>query len=371
MWPHAIAAVLVLFGAVVASAPASAHSTSTTFLAIDATDDAPRLQWDISLLDLQWTIDLDVDGDGAITWSEVQTRRGPIERFALDHLQLRRGDQPCVIRAARFEPITREEDPHVSLGLAASCEAVGALEVRSTLFFVDDEAQRVLLQVRRGAQVTNTVLSPRSPSWTEPATPSAWREFGRFVWQGAWHVWIGYDHLAFIALLLLPAVLRPGGRAWVNAGSARSVLFEVLKIVTVFTLAHSITLALAVTGALVLPSRPVELVIAASIVIAGLMNLRPQWSRARVAVAGAFGLVHGLGFANALSELGSSGVRLLPLLGGFNVGVELAQLAVVLALLPVLLMWRRSGLYATRVMPAASLAIGLIGAFWFVQRLGA
>src|SRR5262249_40427319 len=155
--------------------------------------------------------------------------------------------------------------------------------------------------------------------------PSMAATFATFAGQGLWHVWIGYDHLAFLLLLLLPGVLRAvstGG--WQAVPAFRETAPDLFRIITAFTLAHSFTLALAATGTVQTRVRPVEVAIAASIVIAGILNLFPSAARARLALAFGFGLVHGFGFANALAELGARGARLVPTLAGFNMGVELA-----------------------------------------------
>jgi hypothetical protein len=194
--------------------------------------------------------------------------------------------------------------------------------------------------------------------------------FGTFVGQGLWHVWIGYDHLAFLLLLLLPGVLRSSGGGWQGTRNVRETARDLLRIITAFTLAHSVTLALAATGTVRVPVRPVEMAIALSIVIAGLLNLFPRAARARLALAFGFGLIHGFGFANALAELGSTGARLVPTLAGFNIGVELAQISLVVLVLPALLRARHSGFYAWRFMPAASLAAAMAGAAWLAARAG-
>jgi hypothetical protein len=134
--------------------------------------------------------------------------------------------------------------------------------------------------------------------------------------------------------------------------------------------AHSITLALATTGTVHIPVRPIEIAIALSIIIAGLLNLFPKAGRARLGLAFGFGLIHGFGFANALAELGTHGARLIPTLAGFNVGVELAQISLVALVLPFLLRARNSMFYAWRFMPAASLAAAMAGAAWVAARVG-
>jgi ABC-type Mn2+/Zn2+ transport system permease subunit len=133
--------------------------------------------------------------------------------------------------------------------------------------------------------------------------------------------------------------------------------------------AHSITLALAITGVARLPTQPIELAIAASIAVAAAINLMPRLSRARLPLAFGFGLVHGFGFANALSDLDAQGSGLLPLLAGFNIGVEIAQLAIVALVLPVIYAVRRTRWYASGVLPLGSCALGAAGVVWLIQRL--
>jgi hypothetical protein len=140
-------------------------------------------------------------------------------------------------------------------------------------------------------------------------------------------------------------------------------------VVTAFTVAHSTTLALSVTGTVRLPAQPVEIAIAASIAVAGAINLLPRLSRARLWLASGFGLVHGFGFANVLSEVDTQGTSLLPLLGGFNIGVEIAQLAIVSVVLPLIYLSRASRWYATGVMPLSSCALGAAGLVWMIQRI--
>ena len=154
--------------------------------------------------------------------------------------------------------------------------------------------------------------------------------FATFVGQGLWHVWIGYDHLAFLLLLLLPSVLRSTGNAGASTGSFRETARDLLESSPPSRWRTPSPSALAATGTVHVPVRPIEIAIALSIVIAGLLNLFPRAARARLALAFGFGLIHGFGFANALAELGTQGARLVPTLAGFNVGVELAQLTLVL-----------------------------------------
>jgi hypothetical protein len=237
------------------------------------------------------------------------------------------------------------------------------------LFMADDASQRVLLSAQRGDERLTGVLSPADPQWIEPAKASAWDSFARFVGEGVWHVLIGYDHIAFVLLLLLPSVMRPVDGKWQGASRLSQVARDMVTIITAFTVAHSITLALAVTGTVRLPIQPIEIAIAASIAVAAGINLLPRLSKLRLPLAFGFGLVHGFGFANALSEIDAAGNSLLPLLAGFNLGVEIAQLGIVALVLPVIYAMRATRWYAGAVLPLGSCALGMAGVVWLIQRV--
>ena len=283
-------------------------------------------------------------------------------------------NRPCCARlqwrvAARHARSERAGQNHLSIALSAACPKSGLLTVSGSLFMTGDASQRVLISSTRGKQQFAGVISPDSPGWTEPARVSAWDSFVRFVGEGVWHVLIGYDHIAFVLLLLLPSVLRPVNGQWQGAQRLSQVARDIFTIITAFTLAHSTTLALAVTGLVRLPTQPIEVAIAASIAMAGGLNLLPRLSRLRLPLAFGFGFVHGFGFANALSEIDAAGTTLLPLLAGFNIGVEIAQLAIVAVVLPAIYLARGTRWYASGVMPLGSCALGAAGVVWLLQRL--
>ena len=173
-----------------------------------------------------------------------------------------------------------------------------------------------------------------------------------FVRLGVEHILSGWDHLLFLLGLLLPG----GG------------LLALLKIVTAFTIAHSVTLSLAVLDVVVVPDRAVEAVIALSIAAVAAENifLRPSVTR-RWMVSFAFGLVHGVGFSSALREIGLPSDGLVLALFGFNAGVELGQALVVAVALPALLLLRRQG-WERRMIRVSSMAILLVGLLLFVER---
>jgi hypothetical protein len=210
-----------------------------------------------------------------------------------------------------------------------------------------------------------------------PDAEAAPSSFLGFVREGIHHILIGYDHILFLLSLLLPAVWIRSAVAdprtgftrtrWIPSDNLRLALANVLKVVTAFTVAHSITLALSVFDIVNPPSRWVESVIAASVVLAALNNIRPVISEARWKLTFVFGLVHGFGFASALKDAGLAKGALAGPLVGFNLGVEIGQLCIVALVLP--LAWSLRGTRTYRgAFAAGSLAIAAVAGIWLVQR---
>lgn len=363
--PIALLAWLVVFAAV----PAAAHVTGTSHLVATPTESGDvALQWDIELEELRWNVLLDRDGDGLITAGEIDESRADLGAALPRQIAVKRGGTPCTVEYLNATRSTRDEHDMVSSSLVARCAGSGRLTIGGPLYLLGP-TQSVLLEVRRGDEAARSVLNVAVPQWQEREVASAWAEFGRFLVEGIWHVAIGYDHIAFILLLLLPSVLRPLGRHWHGAESLPQVARDLFTIVTAFTLAHSATLALAATDTVSLPTKPIEIAIALSIIAAAALNLMPHLARFRLPLAFGFGLVHGFGFANVLGELDTHGAGLAPLLAGFNIGVELAQLAIVALVLPLIFFARGKRWYAGGVLPLGSCALGAAGLVWLVQRL--
>ncbi len=217
--------------------------------------------------------------------------------------------------------------------LTIDCARRGAtLALDYELFFARDPQHRGLLRAP-DADGEHLEVFSAARRHLELALPEARRARGhllRAIREGVHHIWTGYDHMLFLIALLLPAVLRREERAAGSPSlSLRASVIEVLKIVTAFTAAHSVTLSLAALGFLSLPSRLVESAIAASVVLAALNNLVPVVRADRWLAAFALGLLHGFGFSATLTDLGLSRAALLPTLIGFNLGVEIGQAAVV------------------------------------------
>jgi HupE / UreJ protein len=353
-------AILPLIGVV-----AQAHSVGTSYLHIDQASGkaSPQATVELSLRDLEFAIGLDSNHDTRITWAEVLAGRTALTAYIGNRLILRRGEQSCGSSVTDLLINQHADGPYAVLMMTLTCPASGQLSMQSNLLFDIDDSHRTLLNFNTPHSQLVSVLTSATRSWSEPiGATGGWSALGRFIEQGIWHIWTGFDHLAFLLLLLLP-LMRP------QTDSKRQTMIKALRIVTAFTLAHSITLACAAFKYISLPSRWVEAAIAASIVMTGLMNLWPRTARFGVVMAFGFGLIHGLGFAAALAELTANArSRILPLIG-FNLGVELGQLVVVAAFLPLLLLGRNAILLRQRGVAAGSLSVSVLGMIWLAQRI--
>jgi hypothetical protein len=342
---------------------AHAHESSLAFLLLHVDGQRVEGRWDIAVRDLEDAVGLDQNGDAAITWAEFEARRSAVLDYAGARLRLAAGGRPCAPRLSQHSLDRHGNAPYAVLELVADCGApVTSLTIDYTLLFDIDPTHRALLELSSAGRTTTAVLSRDRATQTQAlAALSLWAGLERFIVEGIGHIWSGYDHLLFLSLLLLPAVLRPA------ASDRWKTVVSIVRVVTAFTLAHSVTLALAVYGLITAPPRLVEAVIAASIVVAGLLNLVPRAKQMGAALAFGFGLVHGLGFANALQGLGT-GSRLVSL-AGFNVGVEVGQLTVVAIAVPLLFALRRPEPLRLPALNTLSLVCAGIGSVWLVQRV--
>lgn len=361
--------------ALLLSTGAWAHKPSDSYLTLRAAQDSGDIavRWDIALRDLDYVLQLDRDGNGELSWGEVRQREADIVSLASNRLALSAEEAACPLMA--FQPLMLDkhsDGTYAVLQMNARCAgAVRNLKARYSLFFDVDPTHRGLVQwVAPGsASGQALIFGTESAEQSLALLPAgAWQTLSQYLIDGVWHIWIGYDHILFLLALLLPAVLvRREGR-WEPAPQLGGAVKEVFKVVTAFTLAHSITLSLAALEVITLPSRWVESAIAASVIVAALSNLRGGESR-RWVMAFVFGLIHGFGFASVLADLGLPKDALVLALVGFNVGVELGQLAIVAVFLPLAFSLRGTRFYRVGVLKGGSVLVAMLAAWWLVQRL--
>jgi hypothetical protein len=371
-WLHFIPLRLVILCALLAGVPrAWAHKPSDSYLTLWVEADRINAQWDIALRDLDIVIGLDENYDGAITWGELQNRQKEVDAYALERLGIRVDGIVCAPRVTKHEVASHVDGAYTVIHFTLDGLAPPqTLEMNYRLFADVDPLHCGMTRVVQGEKTQTAIFSPANPTQKfDLASAIPAREFATFVRQGVWHIWIGFDHILFLVALLLPSVLRREGGRWVAEAGFRPVLINVVKIVTAFTLAHSITLSLAALEVIKAPSRVVESVIAASVVVAALNNLVPLFREKVWLVVFAFGLIHGFGFANVLTDLGLSKGSLALCVVGFNVGVELGQLSIVGVMLPVAFALREKWAYQKLALGGGSAAIIVVASAWMVERV--
>lgn len=347
---------------------ASAHRPSDAELQLRLEQQSLTAVLQLAVADVDRALDLDRDADRQLRWGEIRAAEARILTWLNTDMRAYAGRQHCPWSMAAPQLSDRLAEPHLWLALEAQCtgdEVPDRLEYQ--LLFALDPHHRGIARADLNGEQLQQILSPAQPALRLSATGSFSRWLS-FVRSGIHHIWIGYDHLLFLLSLLLPAVLQWRQGRWQAAPSALQACGHLLWVVTAFTLAHSLTLALATLDLVRLPIVWVERAIAASVVLAALNNIRPLISRRHALLAFGFGLLHGFGFAAVLAETGLTGGAILAPLLGFNIGVELGQLALVLAALPLLLWLRHRPVYQRWLMPGGSLLIAAIACLWVLER---
>jgi hypothetical protein len=348
---------------------AVAHQASTSYLQLRVDGKVVSGRWDIALRDLDYALGLDTDNDTALTWGEVRRQQARITAYALGHLALRADQDDCRLAVANLQIADHGDGRYASLALTGECpHEPSGLSLNYDLLFDVDALHRGLLNLDFRGSHSGLFAPEEHVLRFNAAGASGFTVFSQYFRAGVWHVWTGWDHMLFLAGLFLPAVLRRRGREWLPASSMKVALTDTGIMVTAFTLAHALTLTLAATGVFAPPTRWVESAVAATVLFAGLNNLVPMVYRGLFWLAGAFGLVHGAAIAGALIELGlPPGSRVWALLA-FNLGVEAAQVAVLLIVIPPSFLCRRSVYYRWGVLVPGSLFITIVGALWLTQR---
>jgi hypothetical protein len=376
-----------------------AHKASDAYLQLQSQGDSSTLRWDIALRDLDAMLDLDQNGDQKLSWGEVHVRLDDINAYALAHLQLQGGN--CRLLAARAPMLeSRVDGTYLSLAYQTSCALGDNLRVDYQLFREVDPTHRGLLRVDLGSgqapllksldpmagpvslplmkPLLKPLLQPQSGAQSQSqalseaglcAASDAAGANGGFFNDGMHHILIGYDHILFLLCLLLPSVMQRRDGAWRPVGRWHDAVWPMLTTVTMFTLGHSITLALAGLQWVSLSPRIIEPAIALTIIAAAVNNLYPFLEKRRAVFTFFFGLIHGFGFAAVLSELDLPTCSFLMALLRFNLGVEWGQLLVVAAALTVLGLVRHWRRYPAVVLRVGSWFAVTVAATWFIERV--
>jgi hypothetical protein len=351
---------------------AHAHVASNGFLTVTVTGGELAGSVELAVRDIELAVGVDSDRDGRVTWGELRAAQQQVTRYVKDHVAIAAHDNACRLSFQDIQVNDRVDGNYAWLPFSAHCPvAARELQIRYTMMAGFDPSHRGLLTLTAGEVTQSGVLGGTTAQTIFTVfSPSRWRSFADYFHAGVWHILSGIDHLLFLISLLLPAVLLRRNRHWEPVTGARPALISIFKVVTAFTVAHSLTLTLAALDIVKLPSRLTESVIAASIVVAALNNIVPIVTESRARIAFAFGLLHGFGFASVLADMGlPPGTRTISLLA-FNCGIEAGQMTVVLAIMPVVYGLRSGAFYRRIVMPWGSAMVAILAFVWLVQRVG-
>lgn len=285
--------------------------------------------WQISLISSQLTGDVPLR-DQSITVKMTPPRGAPLRKFALT-----------------YTLVTDKVATHNVLVFARSDFDGGTLQGHPEMIGALTQA-RATISVDRGQG-------------------SAWRGFLASVRLGMHHIAQGYDHLLFLITLLLPAPLIAARRRWGSYAGWANTLRQLLAVVTAFTIGHSLTLIGGAFFGWQLPSQPVEVAIAISILISAIHAWRPLFAGREAFVAGGFGLIHGLAFATVIANFGLPPLAKATAILGFNVGIELVQIGVILAVMPVLI-WAAKSQHFRLIRTIAAAMAAIAALYWAVER---
>lgn len=356
-----------------ACATVRAHTPSETFLTFFVQPSGVTGQWDVAERDLIQGIGLDDEKARAVRPDELDRRLQGLALDVVSQIDVRAGGQKLTLRATDYLTIRLRDLDYVRVQFASGTNLATSPSLAvdaSALFRVDTNMQGVI-RVEHGGRTEAASFNRSHPAQTftlsAPASRAA--QAWTFLRDGADHIWKGPDHILFLVALLLPAVLRRDGASWTAAEGFRAAGMNIVKIVTAFTIAHSITLSLAVLGIINISGRIVEPVIALSVIAAAANNLRPWFGERGWIVAFAFGLVHGLGLAGFLVDAGLTRETLALGLVSYNLGVEVGQLSIVAVFLPLAWGLRHTWAYQTAVFRVGSALVILVSAVWMAERM--
>ena len=379
---YLLRALLMWLGLTLIGVAAQAHKSSDSYLQMDATGAGLAVRWDIALRDLDAALDIDTNEDGKLTWGEVKAAWPRIQNYAIARLKI----EGCALHPTRQALERRNDGAYAVLFLASDCVLTRSPVIAYTLFREVDPTHRgiakfalrgqspalTLLDPTRSAPVGESVSNAAGGAANDAAAPSTAATASTGAWgflrEGVRHILTGYDHVLFLLCLLLPSVMRRTPQGWQPVERLSQAVWPVMGIVSAFTVAHSITLALAATKVVSLSPRFIEPAIAVTIILAALDNVWPIFPVKRVVVAFFFGLIHGFGFAGVLAEMNLPTSEFIWALLQFNVGLELGQLMIVGSVTGALFALRQRPQYRAWAIRGGSLAAMLVGALWLIER---
>jgi hypothetical protein len=379
---------LLCFGLI--SASALAHQSGNSYLFVSEAKGQLQVQLDFFVRDLNNLLQKPGTAEepptsrpSPLSPDKLQELQQPITEIIQKLLKIEVNELPVALEFKAQTVVLHNDGLYVRQHFAGPRLKSEArfVVIRYAFFTENDRLGRAFLKLQLGNEEMSSVFDQtHAIQRFALGDTKRWSTIGLFTMEGAKHIWEGADHLLFLLTLLLPGLLltiKPtagssGATSQVVVKTRAAELFA-LKVITAFTLAHSITLGVSVMGWISFPDKFIELMIALSIIVSALMNLQmnlqSRFKFSHWKLAFGFGLIHGMGFANGLKELGLSASYFMETLFAFNLGVELGQLsAVALVAIPVLLL-ARSTEAKQWLLKYGSIAVLLTASVWLIQRL--
>ncbi|MEM1233960.1 MAG: HupE/UreJ family protein, partial [Pseudomonadota bacterium] len=336
---------------------ASAHSTNQSYIYFFVTETTLEGTFETEFKTLGAELDIDADGNGTVTEEEIRREQALVYAYLADNLRLADGTERLSIQPGEIDVLRKNGLRFAKLGFEvtgfeATPEALTTTFTGMWDTFGAEHEMLVLIgsNTRTGLEGNSTAIGTWftvndfiheiSLTGMPPLTL-----LGEMVEQGVLHIWLGIDHVLFLCALLIPAVMVAVAGRWQATEGLRDPLLTMIKLVTAFTIAHSITLTIAAFGFLQLPERVVEAVIAVSIAFVALSILIPRLHKHTLWVVIVFGLFHGFGYAFVLEPLVLEPNQVPLILLGFNLGVEIGQIAIIFVVFPVLFLLRTTAFY--------------------------
>ena len=367
------------------SVPALAHQTGNSYLVLTESNGRLQIELDFIVRDLGNLLQPSKPSDAPLpspvppaatpTPEQLQAMQPAITQVIQESLGVQLNEEAQPLEFVSQSVVLRNDGLYVRQRFTSPSIApeIKFVVVRYSFFNQNDKLGRAFFKLQLGKEEISSVFDSSTQTQRFAlGDTKRWSTIGLFTHEGAWHIWGGPDHLLFLLTLLLPGLMllhRATGATDTDNNGTKTAAWFALKVITAFTLAHSITLLASVLDVISLPSRWIESAIALSIMISAALNLqtRIQWSQWKLAFI--FGLIHGMGFANGLRELGLSQTYFIETVLAFNVGVELGQIAAVVAVgIPIILLARQARTKQL-VMTYGSWGVLLISGIWLVQRL--
>lgn len=360
-------AIATLLAAVLLTGQGFAHQVGLSYISVTGEAGERVATFKLPFRDLEVAAGIDQNFDAEITWGEARASLEKVTTYVLARTSIEAGG-PCTLRRQSAEPIRHAGEGYLSLTFGVDCPDPSALtQIASRVFLEIDPTSRIFVTTRAGEANRTFVLGAED----EPAPAAEARENtaanGRaslvsYFTEGVSHLFGGPDHMLFLLVLIVPAIYAGGG--------ARGVALAALLPITGFTLGHALTLTSAASGLIRPPAQIVEVMIAVTILLAAIDNVRKFIPGPRSIVAFVFGLIHGFGFASALGALEVSGWQMAIALLGFNLGIEAGQAILALAVAPLLFLVREPA-RRFQIMPlGVSVLAGAMAVFWIAERTG-